>query len=69
MLEKILRSPFMMMAMLIMIGIVFIGLRESWPFTLYYLPYIAVMVLYFILLTYHNLKFPKKNQGFYYHSL
>src|SRR5699024_7807937 len=56
--EKILRSPFMMMLILIMVGVVFVGASEDWPFELYYLPFVIIMVIYFILLFYHNKKHP-----------
>lgn len=60
MLEKILRSPIMMMVLLIMIGIVFIGSLEGWDFKLYYYPFIGFMVLYFAVLFYHNRKNPEQ---------
>lgn len=60
MLEKFLRSPFMMMVMLIIVGIVSIGAKEGWPFSIYYFPFIGIMIIYFVLLFYHNKKFPKR---------
>lgn len=58
--EKILRSPFMMMAILIMVGVVFVGASENWPFELYYIPFVVILVFYFIILFYHNKKHPGK---------
>jgi len=57
---RILRSPIIMMMILIMIGFVFVGLREDWALELYYYPFIALLLLYFVLLFYHNRKNPKQ---------
>lgn|SRR5690625_2071768 len=60
MLEKILRSPFMMMSILIMLGVVFVGVSEGWPIQTYYLPFIGLLVIYYSLLFYHNKQHPER---------
>ncbi|MGM8211547.1 hypothetical protein ACLIBH_02015 [Virgibacillus sp. W0430] len=58
--ERILRSPFVMMAMLISIGVVYVGVEEQWAFELFLYPVIIFFVTYLGLLIYHNKKYPNK---------
>lgn len=59
MLEKFLRSPFMMMLILIMLGIIAVGHNEGWHVGLYFVPFYAFFVGYFLLLFWHNHKNPQ----------
>lgn len=60
MLEKVLRSPFMMMVMLIMFGVVYVGAGEGWPLRVFYIPFFSFFLLYFLLIVFHNKRHPEK---------
>lgn len=65
MLEKFLRSPFTMMLIMIMIGVFFVGISEEWALHVYFIPFYAFLIIYFILLFIHNQKHPQRKIKFF----
>ena len=59
MLERILRSPFMMIAILIYVGVIYVGIQEDWSDDLLFYPLIILLLVYFGLLLFHNKKNPE----------
>ncbi|MBO1002206.1 hypothetical protein ACFSKI_06380 [Pseudogracilibacillus auburnensis] len=64
MLERILRSPIVMIVMLIYLGIFYVGIQEGWPFNFLIYPFIIIFVGYFGLLFIHNKKYPNRKIKF-----
>lgn len=60
MLEKFLRSPFVMMMILIMVGLVFVGSEEGWPVSMLFIPYFLFFVIYYLLIVIHNKQHPNR---------
>lgn len=58
MMERILKSPFIMMIMLMFVGLVYIGFQEAWKPEFFFLPFILVFIGYYFLVYIYNKKNP-----------
>lgn len=59
MLEKILRSPLIMIVLIIYVGIVFVGFQEEWNENLLLYPFIILFLIYSGFILFHNKKHPE----------
>lgn len=60
MLERILRSPLLMIVVLIFVGVLYVGIQEDWSEDLLFYPFMIFLLLYFGLVLYHNKRNPEK---------
>lgn len=56
--ERLLKSPFVMMIMLIFLGLVYIGFQEEWKLVYFFLPFVFFFIGYYILVYMYNKKNP-----------
>lgn len=59
MLEKVLRSPFIMIVLIIYVGVVFVGLQEEWNESLLFYPFIIFLLIYIGFMFFYNKKHPE----------
>ncbi|MEI3604370.1 hypothetical protein SPD48_01580 [Pseudogracilibacillus sp. SE30717A] len=60
MLERILRSPLLMISILIYLGIVYVGVQEGWSKALLFYPFLISFLIYFAFVYIHNKRNPDK---------
>src|SRR5690625_2441254 len=63
MIERIVRSPFMMIMWLIIFGIVYVGIQEGWADIWILFSYLGLFAIYLILIVLHNRKNPDKKNA------
>ena len=59
-LERLLRSPLVMIAMLVYLGVVYVGVQEEWPYGKLFIPFFTLFIVYFGLMLIHNKKHPAR---------
>lgn len=60
MLERILRSPLVMIVMLIYLGVLYVGVHEGWPYRMLVYPFFTLFIVYFGVMMIHNKKHPNR---------
>lgn len=59
-LEKYLRSPLLMIIMLIYFGIIYVGVQEEWSYGKIFYPFFILFIIYYALIVFHNKKEPNR---------
>src|SRR5690625_4425128 len=60
MLEKISRSPLVMIVMLIYLGIIYVGIQEGWSYSALFYPFLILFIVYIGLIIIHNKRYPER---------